>query len=217
MNRIIGLGVLGLIVFLVLGCSNPKAANETNFAQAINKSLASQPVCAHNFNFTFYSNDAEIRFDANYPEQILVLDSAPDIINGYQALVKAGVFTAQKSHVSIYQYAYTERGKKTELPATLFTLRPAKNPLKGVTAINLCFANEAVEKINQFTEPGQQMGDGMTSSEVSYTYRYVNIAPWANDPAVQKIWPKIAEMLSNPNKSAKSFLVLTNNGWRPFR
>ena len=56
---------------------------------------------------------------------------------------------------------------------------------------------------------------GTTVSHVKYTLVANEIASWANHPAIQKSWPKIAKTIEKFKKGVEKegTFMLTNNGW----
>lgn len=62
-----------------------------------------------------------------------------------------------------------------------------------------------------FTEPAEAMG--VKVSSVQYTYKLMDIAPWASDAGLSKQYEWLPERISNPSLAKDDDLVLTNNGW----
>ena len=66
-------------------------------------------------------------------------------------------------------------------------------------------------EIVSFTEPAEAMG--VKVSRVQYTYKLVDIAPWASDPVLSMQHEWLPERISNPSVAKDDELVLTNDGW----
>ena len=69
-----------------------------------------------------------------------------------------------------------------------------------------------VDSIVKWTEP---MTTGPSSeSEVTYTYKLVNLAAWAEQPGMQRAFPDIRTTISGASKTDRiAGLQLTNKGW----
>jgi hypothetical protein len=102
----------------------------------------------------------------------------------------------------VKRYALTPEGKKyfQELP----------NPLGQASAF--CYGQKTVDSIVKWTEP-MTMG-AFSQTEVTYTYRIVNLAGWAERPDVQRVFPDIGATVSGASKTNQVVtLQLTNQGW----
>jgi hypothetical protein len=99
----------------------------------------------------------------------------------------------------VKRYELTPEGKKyfQELP----------NPLGQTGAF--CYGQKSVDAIVKWTEPGTN-----SQTEVTYTYKIVNLASWAERPDVQKAFPDIGATVSGASKTNQVVgLQLTNQGW----
>lgn len=193
----------------VSGCSDPKAANESNFAKVINEYLKENSrACV----LMPMSSDLA---GTGSPDQIVIENDNKFMskeVKRMNTLETAGLFSSSigeignplsytgKAMVTIFMP--TPEGKKyyRQLKPRYGTARPA-----------LCFADTVVESITRFTEPGQMMG--ATFSSVDYTYSFKNVAAWTQSKPVQEAFPEIGKILDNPKKGAHEDLVLTNKGW----
>lgn len=212
----ISTSIISAFMFSTLsGCNNPKAANEENFAAAINILLAEYPACTstHIDTNPYTGKPPEGEYDQfKTPDKIIISHTNPDLTKAYQALVKAGVFKAEETKLRhTVRYLFGKPDKVTDYPATLFTLNRTESTPKKMTAINLCFATREVATIDQFTEP--QQGNGVTVSRVKYSDKFSNIAPWSSDSDVRKVWTGIEKTLEETEKNAAITLGLTNKGW----
>ncbi|VGM96120.1 Uncharacterised protein [uncultured Avibacterium sp.] len=64
--------------------------------------------------------------------------------------------------------------------------------------------------IGTFTEPSETNA-GAKLSQVNYTVDYENVAPWANDSELEKLF---ARRLHKIEKQQRTILILTNEGWK---
>ncbi|MGB3650174.1 MAG: hypothetical protein WBA41_03070 [Rivularia sp. (in: cyanobacteria)] len=178
----------------VIGCNNPKTANEGNFTKAINQVL---PKSGHNC------------FGVGELPHITDKNENPRM---FEKLVKIGLLsksdksvkTSGNTHISTY-YNLTSEGKK---------IRKIKLSPFSFNTINLfCIGDLEVDKIVNFTEP--QNESGTVVSEVKYTYKLTNIPKWAQDSELQKLIPSLVtviQMTKRQNES-KIKLMLTDKGW----
>lgn len=197
--------------FFVTACGNdPKAANETNFEAALNAYYAQTKQCirvgsAPNADGIIQ----EFRTDGRVQDKQLSF---------YNGLVDLGLLDAvsyQKDtknfsgqvtgKVAWVGYKFSEKGKTF--------LRPAELDAGAFStgARQLCYGTPQVVNIVGFTEPAEAMG--VKVSSVQYTYKLVDIAPWASQPTLSKQYEWLPEKISNPSIAKDDDLVLTNNGW----
>jgi len=84
----------------------------------------------------------------------------------------------------------------------------------------LCYGTKRVERIVNFTEPGEGGSGGTKESSVTYIWRLTNIPAWAQSLATNKHWSNTdvgAELRSDtpPDKrKGEALMVLTHLGWR---
>jgi len=197
--------------FFVTACGNdPKAANEANFKEALNAHYAQMKQCVRIGS----QPDAdgiiqEFRTDGGVQDKQLpfynglVTLGLLDAVS-YQKDTKnfSGQVTGKADWVG---YKFSENGKTflrpTELDAGAFS----------TGARQLCYGTPQVVEIINFTEPVQAMGAKV--SNVQYTYRLVDVAAWASDPAIINQFEWMSDRISNLSISKDDDLVLTNNGW----
>jgi len=197
--------------FFVTACGNdPKAANEANFKEALNAHYAQMKQCVRIGS----QPDAdgiiqEFRTDGGVQDKQLPFYNG--LVNlglldavSYQKDTKnfSGQVTGKADWVG---YKFSENGKTflrpTELDAGAFS----------TGARQLCYGTPQVVEIINFTEPVQAMGAKV--SNVQYTYRLVDVAAWASDPAIINQFEWMSDRISNLSISKDDDLVLTNNGW----
>ena len=75
----------------------------------------------------------------------------------------------------------------------------------------LCYGTPQVVMIKGFTEPVESMG--VKASNVQYTYKLVDIAPWASDPVVTGQYPMLSQQVANKSIEKDDDMVLTSDGW----
>lgn len=191
-------------VAVIIGCSDPKAANEDNFKISIQAYLdTAYPKCY------FYTELPTTLGDFNF--------------NGtkekLQALVKAGIVSEKEGSREI---ADTFGKVKKTVPAPLFDLtdegrkyyKPDMEKTFGGKSIGgFCFGKARVKEITQFTEPSDLFGRKVSS--VNYTYEVYDFPDWAKSPEIISAIDSLksdVESLTTPVKKMEA-VVLTNNGW----
>lgn len=74
-----------------------------------------------------------------------------------------------------------------------------------------CYGHEKVDAIVNWTEPETQGNYAETTA--TYTYKILDLAPWAKLPEIDQVFPSINTMLGGTSKNQTIPLHLTNNGW----
>ena len=167
--------------FLFVLGCNKKAPTDSNFEAALNQSF--QPVC-------FWIGGIGGQIPGNFPGVDPRLDRL--VYVGLLSKTPGPPYHAGGEVSPSYNYDYTSTGRQ-------FEAGPPSHP-------NFCYATAKVTKIISFTEPGSD-----NTSTVSYSWKRTNIAQWANDPIIQKLY------IPNNNFDAEfqssSQMILTNKGW----
>jgi hypothetical protein len=102
----------------------------------------------------------------------------------------------------VKRYEPTEAGNKylQQVPGVL-------GPSAG-----FCYGDKTVDSIVKWTEP-VTMGP-YSQTEVTYTYKIVNPASWAERPDVQRAFSDIQTTVAGASKTTQiAGLQLTNKGW----
>ena len=196
---------------LLTACGNdPKAANEANFEEALNAHYAQMKQCVRVGSAPNAEGIIqEFRTDGG------VQDKQLSFYNGLVALGLLEAVSYQKDTKNFsgqvtgkadwIGYKFSENGKTFLRPAEL------NKGAFSTGARQLCYGTPQVVEIINFTEPAEAMG--VKVSSVQYTYKLVDIAQWASDPAISKQYEWLPERISNPSIAKDDDLVLTNNGW----
>jgi len=206
-----GLLLLSCTALILSACgNNPNEANEVNFEKALNAHYASMKEC---FQVGSKPNDAGIiqefqtdrsRQDKQLPFYNGLMDLGLLEIVTYQKDVK--IFSGQVTGKSDWVgYKFSDKGKSF--------LRAAEFD-KGFFSTGtpqLCYGTPQVVAVTNFTEPAEVMG--VKASSVQYTYKLVDVAPWASSPILPTRFKWLPKRLSNQAIEDDDDLVLTNNGW----
>lgn len=106
------------------------------------------------------------------------------------------------------RYELTDAGQQAyrEFPAGRW------DPRKPAGA--LCYGTPVVDSIIRYTAPAETMGAVQT--EVTYSYRLQQVAPWAGDTALQRLHPQIGRELGREasRPEARAILVRASDGWQ---
>lgn len=211
MTNSIKASLLISITVLISSCGNdPKAANKANFEKALNAHYAQMKQCVKIGSKP--NSDGiiqEFRTDGGVQGKQLPF---------YNGLVSLGLLEAatyQKDTKNFsgqvtgkadwIGYKYSDQGKTFLRPAEL------DKGAFSTGARQLCYGMPQVVEIVNFTEPAEAMGAKV--SNVQYTYRLVDVAPWASDSVLTNQFEWLGERISNDSITKDDDLVLTNNGW----
>jgi hypothetical protein len=208
MRRVALLGIAAISVAAVLagGCSSAREPREQTFESAINAHLAQNPKCI---------GEAAITFPAGVPTAPYMLELSADYrakVERLEALVRLGLLTRRVEREGTVQqenvYELTSAGR-----AVHRQFPPGRwDPSKPVAAF--CYGTAEVDSIVRFTEPAE--GLGQVTTEVTYTYRLAQTAPWAEDAGLRRAYPYLEEELATRStpREATLTLVQASDGWR---
>lgn len=196
---------------LLPACGNDtKAANDANFERALNAHYAQMKQCVKIGGKP--NADGIIQ---EYRTDGSVQDKQLPFYNGLVSLRLVEAVTYQKDTKNFsgqvtgkadwVGYKFSDYGQTFLRPAEL------DNGAFSTGARQLCYGTPQVVEITNFTEPAEAMG--MKASNVKYTYRLVDVAPWANNPILTKQFEWLSERISSDSIAKNDDLVLTNNGW----
>jgi hypothetical protein len=76
-----------------------------------------------------------------------------------------------------------------------------------------CYGQKTVDSVLKWGEPVTT--SGYSETEVTYTYKIVNMASWAERPDIQQAFPDVGVTLGGASKTNQAAaLQLTSNGWQ---
>jgi len=181
-----------LLLAVLTGCTDKKAATDSNFETALNHFVAHERRCIALEDSTFLTKPQPA--DA-----------------GLDLLVTAGMFTKtaaanDASGRPLFQYALTSKGKATRTEFVAMNGQPRVG--------YLCSGRLVIDKIYSFTEPADNQG--VHQSQVTYATKLVDIPSWAQDPAFQKQYQFFEPVATRVAQGAKErqTMVLTSEGWK---
>ncbi len=202
-----------LIVFSVLllvSCASKKDANEKNFSEALNSYLAKKGQLCLGIPSAW-------PVDVNEAERRSGMDTAAEMA----ALEKAGLVRSHETETEympplssrpvktkVLRYELTENGKTFYREKDRLGLGGNKQ-VQG----DLCYGQQVLDKIVRWDGP-TAAGDSKEAS-VLYTYRIENLAEWAQNPDIQRLFPGIVSTINGAGKTQMTHaLTLTNQGWQ---
>ncbi len=205
MRRLVLISIATLL--FVTACNDTKKPNARNFAKAINQYLAKHGNVCTAINGQFPMDVPLSRQKEQYgigPE-LAALEQAGLVHSSDTTAVVHGMLDALQGSTPpqpVKRYELTMKGKK------YFRQAPG---LLGRTG-SFCYGQKTVDSIVKWTEP-MTVG-AFSQTEVTYTYKIVNLAGWAQRPDVQHVFSDVRDTVNAASKANQiAGLQLTNQGW----
>ena len=197
--------IVGL--FILVACNNAKKPSDANFTHSINQYLAKQgEACAVlNRQFPLDVPKGQQKDQYGIGPKLVALELAGLLRGSDTTAVVHGMFDALQGTTPaqpVRHYELTAEGVKY--------FRELSGGLGQATG--LCYGRKQVDSIVKWTEP---MATGAYSqTEVTYTYKIVDLAAWAERPEIQRAFSDIQAEIAGQSKSVQiAGLRLTNRGW----
>ena len=197
-------------VLLLIGCASRKDANEKNFSEALNSYLAKKGQLCLGIPSTWPVdlNEAERRGGIGTAAEIAALEKAGLLRSHETETEYTPPLSTRPVKARVLRYELTEDGKKFYREKQTLALVGTKGK-QG----DLCFEEQALDKIVKWEGP-TVAGDSKESS-VFYTYRIDNLADWAKNPDIQRIFPGVLSSIDGAGKiQMNQALTLTDKGWQ---
>jgi hypothetical protein len=194
-------------LLILTACDSVKTPNQTNFTNAINGYLS-----RHGRACT--AIDRQFPIDIPQSEQREQFGIAPKLT----ALEQAGLLRATDTTAVVHGMLDPLRGSAPPQPVKRYELtadgqkyfQQIPSALGQTSA--LCYGQKTVDSIVKWTEPAT-VGTS-TQTEVTYTYKIVDVAGWAERPEVQQAFSDIRTTISGVSKTTEvAGLQLTSKGW----
>ena len=201
--------VMVLRTLFLVGCGSKNDANEKNLSDATNANLIKKgQLCL--------GIVSKWPVDVPKSESQMTTGRAPEMA----ALEKIGLVRSHETETDftpfsntspvktkVLRYELTEEGKKFYREKELPGLAGEKE-MRG----DICFGQQALDTVIK-TEGPITVGDKKEMT-LYYTYKIENLADWAKNPDVQKIFPGIVSTVNGAGKTQiNQNLVLTDRGW----
>jgi hypothetical protein len=191
------------LLFLA-ACNSARKPSDANFATAINQYLAT-----HGRTCALIGN----QFPADVPKA-----HASMLAPRLAALEQAGLVHGTDTTAVVHGMLDVLRGPTAPQPVRRYELTAEgqryfqQTPGPLGTTYSFCYGQKAVDSIVRWTQPtGTQSS---SQSEVTYTYKLVDLAVWAQRPDMQQAFPDIQATISGASKANQVVgLQLTNEGW----
>src|SRR5579883_409848 len=192
--------IVGLLLFG--GCRSNRKPSETNLENAINRYLQSRGQTCTWLGQPFPINvsAAQQKLAFGIAPQMAVLEKAGLVQSSDAETNLPGIFGGTtRQHVR--RYEPTNDGKRY--------LRQTQAAL--TQSAGFCYGTKTVDSIVKWTEPTRDELASLT--EVTYTYKLSNLAPWAERPDIQSEFGDIRTTVGGSSKLNETItLQLTNKG-----
>jgi len=205
MRNLYVVSIAGLL--FLTACNNAKKPSDANFTNSINQYLAKQgEACAVlNRQFPLDVPKGQQKDQYGIGPKLVALELAGLLRGSDTTAVVHGMLDALQGPTRpqpVRHYDLTAEGGKY--------FRELSGGFGQTTG--LCYGRKQVDSIVKWTEP-MTMG-AYSQTEVTYTYKIVDLAAWAERPEVQRAFPDIQTDIAGQSKAAQTAgLRLTNNGW----
>lgn len=192
---------------LLAACNDAKKPSDSNFRKAINQYLAKHGEACTMIGrrFPVDVTESEQGLQSDTASQMAVLEQAGLVHWSNTTAVVHGMLDALHGPTPpqpVKRYELTAEGQK------YFRQTPG---IFGQTT-SFCYGEKTVNSIVKWTEP-VTMG-AATQTEVTYTYKIADLAPWAQRPDVQREFGDVRATVSGMSKANEVVnLQLTNQGW----
>jgi hypothetical protein len=193
-----GFGIAIILALLtcptVVGCQNPKAANNRNFAKAITDVYRENSFCI--------AGTMDEQLAVSY---FLTPGNYSPNAEMDKLFVRAGLLTLASQNVEgnqmVLHFALTPLGRQFYKTGVGF----------GNIQTGFCYGNQPVVKVIDFTDPGPQG----TNSTVTFTYRLHDVPTWLTGELAQEFrnTNQVSEAVYTDVKGTAS-LTLMGSGWK---
>lgn len=185
-----------IVAASVTACSDPQAANASNFQVAIQRYLDAQPLCVE---VPLSDLPGEAPEGGLHQQQLDALTEV-GLLDAQSVTLARGQRTGAETRVPGYRYTITDRG--TEF------LSGSRSVYSGQP--QLCVGKPTVTRIVRFSEaPGQQ---SVQANQVVYAYEYRHVPDWATDPRMTRNFNKLRYASAGEQEGSMQ-LVLSGQGW----
>lgn len=197
-------------VLLLVSCASKKDANEKNFSEALNSYLAKKgQICLGIPSaWPVDLNESERRSGMGRAAEMAALERAGLLRSHETETEYTPPLSSRPVKAKVLRYELTDNGKTFYREKDRLGLAGNKQ-VQG----DLCYGQQALDKIIKWEGP-TVAGDSKDAS-VFYTYKIENLAEWAKNPDIQRIFPGVASTINGAGKTQMNqALILTNQGWQ---
>ena len=197
-------------VLLPLGCASKKDANDKNFSEALNTYLAKKGQLCLGIPSAWPVdlNEAERRGGMGTAAEMAALEKV-GLVRSHEAETEyMPPLSSRPVKTKVLRYELTDNGKTFYREKDRLGLAGNKQ-VQG----DLCYGQQALDKIVNWQGP-TAAGDSKEAT-VFYTYRIENLADWAKNPDIQRVFPGIVSTIDGAGKTQMNqALTLTSQGWQ---
>jgi hypothetical protein len=180
MNKILLTGLLMSVAYGAPGAS--QGLSENAFKPAVERYLAAKgDFCLGKFNWPIVVTKSDLQQASRDAIQMPVLEMFGLVASSSGA-----------NDPSARSYDLTPEGKKYYLRKKTFTRGPLDAPVEHPG--DFCAAKLKLNRVIDWLPVSVVNGHEQTT--VSYTYTLAFVAPWARDPAIQKVFPMVGRIVS---------------------
>jgi hypothetical protein len=195
-------------IISLTACDSAKKPGDSNFRQAINQYLIKHGEACTSIGREFPVDipESEQKLQSGISSQMAVLERIGLVRSSNTTAVVHGMMDALRGPTPqqpVKRYELTAEGQKY--------FRQTHGPLGQIDSF--CYGQKTVDSIVKWTVPVAAGTD--SQSEVTYTYKIANLAPWAEMPDIQRVFWDVrttVEGISKTNEVAG--VQLTNQGWQ---
>jgi hypothetical protein len=199
-----------LDVLLLIGCASQKDANEKNFSEALNSYFAKKGQLCLGIPSTWPVdlNEAERRGGMGTAAEMAALEKV-GLVRSHEAETEyMPPLSSRTVKTKVLRYELTDNGKT-------FYREKVRLGLAGNKQVqgDLCYGQQALDKIVNWQGPTAARDS--KEATVFYTYRIENLADWAKNPNIQRVFPGIVSTIDGAGKTQMNqALTLTSQGWQ---
>jgi len=206
MRRLCLISLTGLL--FMISCNSARKPSAENFTNAINRYLAKHgEVCTsigRQFPIDIPASAQQAQY--GFGPQLVALQHSGLVSETDTTAVVHGMLDALRGSAPpqpVRRYQLTAEGQK------YFRQVPGTFEQTG----GFCYGQKVVDSILKWGDPVTMSDHSQT--EVTYTYKIVNLATWVARPDIQQAFPDIGATVNGVSKtSQKVGLQLTNIGWQ---
>jgi len=191
----------------LLGCNSTRKPNNTNFTRAINQYLEQQGQTCTSLGHEFPIDIPRSATKGQYglDPELAALQAAGLVSEADTTAVVHGMLDAVRGTTPpqpVRRYRLTGEGQKyfRDVPGAF-----------GKTG-GFCYGQKTVDSVVKWSEP--VTADGRSRTKVTYTYKIMNLAAWAERSDIQQSFSDIRSTVTGVSKVNQEIgLQLTNDGW----
>lgn len=200
--------LMALGVLLLAGCGSKSDVSVKDLSNATNAYLAKkgQLCLGISTKWPVDLQESDQRAGNVKASEMAALERV-GLVRSQNAEAEFTTLSGRPATAKVLRYELTDEGKKFYREKDVVGLGPNKEALGDI-----CFGQQTLDKVSK-TEGPNKIGD-TTGATIYYTYRIDNLADWANNPDIQKVFPGIIGTLNGAGKTTiNQALVLTAQGW----